>query len=70
MNSFLIIFQIFISVLIVALVFLQASGDSESRTNIMTSVNFEKRGWEKVMYYFTIGSIFVFLLSSIVQTLI
>jgi preprotein translocase subunit SecG len=53
-----------------ALIFLQSSGDTDSRQNIMSAVNYEKRGWEKVTFNFTIFILVLFLVSSIIQTLI
>lgn len=70
MKNFLTIFQILLSVGIIILVFLQSNGESESRSNIMSSVKFEKRGWEKIMFYATLVILGLFVLSSLIQTLI
>lgn len=70
MNNFLIVFQIILSILLTILIFLQSNGESESRSNILSTVNFEKRGWEKVMFNFTIAILIIFLISSIIQTII
>ena len=70
MVTFLTVFQIFLSITIIVLVFLQPSNESESRSNILSSVTFEKRGWEKVMFNLTIISVILFLFSSIIQTLL
>jgi len=64
------IIQILLSTLIIVLVFLQSSGQDDSRGNIITTIKFEKRGWEKTMFIITIIVIFLFLVSSIVQTII
>lgn len=70
MRTTLAIIQIILSLILAALIFLQSSGESESRSNIMSAVNFEKRGWEKVMFNLTIFVVVLFLISSIIQTLI
>jgi protein translocase SecG subunit len=70
MSAFLTVFQIIISLLVITLVFLQSSGESESRSNILSSVTFQKRGWEKVMFYITVIAVILFLISSIIQTLL
>lgn len=69
MNILLTVFQIILSITLIGLIFLQSSGDSDGRSNIMSSVSFEKRGWEKVMFYATIVILFLFLISSLVQTI-
>jgi len=70
MKTALIIIQIFLSLLLSVLIFLQSSGDTESKSNILSTNNFQKRGWEKMIYIFTIFVLAAFLLSSIVQTII
>jgi len=70
MKTALIIIQIILSLVLATLIFLQSNGDSESRSNIMSTTNFEKRGWEKVTFNITIAVIVLFLISSIIQTLI
>lgn len=70
MKNTLIIFQIILSTVLTILIFLQSNGEGESRSNILSTVNFEKRGWEKVMFNLTIGVLIVFLVSSIIQTII
>jgi protein translocase SecG subunit len=69
MKTALTIFQIILSVSLSVLIFLQASDDN-SRGNIMSSVSFQKRGWEKIMFYITIIILILFLVSSIIQTTI
>jgi protein translocase SecG subunit len=68
MKTALIIVQIILSIILTALIFLQSNGDSES--NSITSTNVQKRGWEKVVFNFTIFVVVLFLVSSIIQTLI
>jgi len=70
MKTTLIVIQIILSILLSTLIFLQSNGDTESRSNILSSTTVEKRGWEKIMFNFTIFIIFLFLVSSIIQTLI
>lgn len=68
MKTALIIVQIILSIILTTLIFLQSNGDSES--NSITSTNVQKRGWEKVVFDFTIFVVVLFLVSSIIQTLI
>ncbi len=70
MNTILNIVQIILSILLITLIFLQANGEGEYRTNILSTVGFEKRGWERVVFIFTIVVFLLFILSSIVQTII
>ena len=70
MKTALTVIQIILSVILSILIFLQANDDSESRSNIMSSVSFEKRGWERIIFYFTIVVLILFLISSIIQTTI
>jgi protein translocase SecG subunit len=69
MKTIFIIVQIILSIILAVLVFLQTNGDSESRSNIMSQPP-EKRGWEKIMFNLTIFVIVIFIISSIIQTLI
>jgi protein translocase SecG subunit len=70
MKTVFTIIQIILSITLAALIFLQSSGDTESQTNLMNNSVPEKRGWEKVIFNFTIFIIVLFLISSIIQTLI
>jgi len=70
MNTFLIVLQIILSISLITLVFLQSSGDTDGRSNLLSTVNFEKRGWEKIMFFLTIMVLVLFLISSLVQTII
>lgn len=69
MKTTLIIVQIVLSITLAALVFLQTNGDSESRSNLMSQPP-QKRGWEKITFNLTIFVIIIFIISSIIQTLI
>jgi protein translocase SecG subunit len=70
MKIALTVFQIILSIILSVLIFLQSNDDSESRSNIMSSVSFEKRGWERIIFYVTIVVLVLFLISSIIQTTI
>ncbi len=70
MKTILTIVQIVLSITLATLIFLQSNGDTESQTNLMNNSVPEKRGWEKVIFNFTIFIIVLFLISSIIQTLI
>lgn len=69
MKTTFVIIQIILSLTLAVLIFLQSNGDTESNSNIL-STKVEKRGWEKIMFNFTIFVIILFLISSIIQTLI
>jgi len=70
MKNIFIIIQIVLSLTLATLIFLQSNGDTESRSNIMSDTVSQKRGWEKVLFNFTIVIIVLFLISSIIQTII
>jgi protein translocase SecG subunit len=70
MKTTLVVIQIVLSILLSTLIFLQSNGDTESQSNILSTTTVEKRGWEKVMFNFTIFIIALFLISSIIQTLL
>jgi protein translocase SecG subunit len=67
MKTTLVIVQIILSILLAVLIFLQSNGDTESNSNLMSTTVTEKRGWEKVMFNFTIFTIIIFIISSIIQ---
>ncbi|MCX6726693.1 MAG: preprotein translocase subunit SecG [Candidatus Shapirobacteria bacterium] len=71
MKIFVTIIQIILSISLIALIFLQPSSDLDGRSsNLFSTTANEKRGWEKIMYYLTITVLFLFLISSIIQTII
>jgi protein translocase SecG subunit len=70
MKTALTIIQIILSLALTVLIFLQANGDSESKSNLLSATVSEKRGWEKVLFNFTIFLLVVFIISSIIQTII
>lgn len=68
MKTTLIIIQIILSLTLAVLIFLQSNGDTESNSNLLSTTKTEKRGWEKIMFNFTIFIIIIFIISSIIQT--
>ena len=70
MKTALTILQIILGLGVIVLILFQASGDTESRSNILSTPGSQKRGWELIAYYLTVGMVLVFLISSIIQTLI
>ena len=70
MKNTLTVIQIILSVALSVLIFLQANDDGDSRSNIMSSVSFQKRGWEKIIFYVTAIVLVLFLISSVIQTTI
>lgn len=68
MKIALTIIQIILSIALSVLIFLQSNDDNDGRSNIMSQVTFEKRGWEKVIFYVTIATLVLFIISSIIQT--
>lgn len=69
MKTALTIFQIIICIALSALIFLQSKGSNENN-NILSETSSERRGWEKILFNLTLFIILLFLISSIVQTLI
>ncbi|MFA6518591.1 MAG: preprotein translocase subunit SecG [Candidatus Shapirobacteria bacterium] len=70
MKTALVIFQIILSVALIVLIFLQSSGDNESRGNLFSTTSPQRRGWEKVIFTFTLIVFSLFIISSIVQTIL
>lgn len=68
MKTTLTIIQIILALALSVLIFLQSNGDTESNSNLLSTTTKEKRGWEKIMFNFTIFIIVVFIISSIIQT--
>lgn len=68
MKTTLTVIQIILSLVLAALIFLQSNGETESNSNLLSSSKTEKRGWEKIIFNFTIFIIIVFIISSIIQT--
>ncbi len=70
MKIILTIIQIVLSIALTVLIFLQANDDTDGRGNIMSTVNFQKRGWEKALFSITLIILGLFIISSIIQTII
>ena len=70
MNNILTIIQIILSLILTVLIFLQATGENENQSNLLSERGMEKRGWEKVMFEFTIVIFIIFLISSVIQTIL
>ncbi len=68
MKTTLTVIQIFLAITLSVLIFLQSNGETESNSNLLSTTKTEKRGWEKIMFNFTIFIIIVFVISSIIQT--
>jgi protein translocase SecG subunit len=69
MKTALTVFQIIICIALSALIFLQSKGSNENN-NILSETTSERRGWEKILFNLTLFIILLFLISSIVQTMI
>lgn len=61
------IIQIALSIILSALIFLQAKGQNESNSNILSDTGSERRGWEKFIFNLTVFITILFLISSITQ---
>jgi len=69
MKTALIIFQILICIALSILIFLQSKGSNENN-NILSETTSQRRGWEKILFNLTLFTIFLFLVSSIIQSMI
>jgi protein translocase SecG subunit len=69
MNTTLTIIQIILCFVLTALIFMQSKGSDEN-SNILSESFSQRRGWEKILFNLTLFTIFLFLVSSIVQSLI
>lgn len=70
MKTAFIVIQIILSLTLTVLIFLQSGGDSESKNNLLSTTVYEKRGWEKALFNFTTFLLALFIISSIIQTII
>ncbi len=61
------IVQITLSIILSALIFLQAKGQNESNSNILSDTGSKRRGWEKFIFNLTVFITILFLISSITQ---
>lgn len=67
MKITLTIIQIILSIILTILIFLQAKGQNEGNSNILSDNGTQKRGWEKFIFNLTLFITFIFLISSIIQ---
>lgn len=67
MTTTLIIIQILLSVILSALIFIQAKGNNENNSNILSDTSSQRRGWDKFLFNLTLFITFLFLISSIIQ---
>lgn len=67
MKTALTIIQIILSIVLTTLIFLQAKGQNESNSNILSDSGSMRRGWEKFIFNLTLFVTFLFLISSIIQ---
>lgn len=67
MKTTLAIIQIILSITLSALIFLQAKGQNESNSNILSDTGSQRRGWEKFIFNLTLTVTFLFIISSIIQ---
>lgn len=67
MKTALSVIQIILSISLSALIFLQAKGQNEGNSNILSDTTGERRGWEKFIFNLTIFITILFLISSIAQ---
>ncbi len=61
------IIQILLSIFLSALIFLQAKGQNEANSNILSDTGSQRRGWEKFIFNLTLVVTVLFLISSIAQ---
>lgn len=67
MKITLTIIQIILCLVLSALIFLQSKGANEN-SNILSESSTQRRGWEKILFNLTLFIIFLFLISSIIQS--
>ena len=70
MKSILSVIQIILSILLIALVFLQTNNSGDNKSNFISDTNIEKRGWEKITFTLTLTVLAIFIVSSIIQILL
>lgn len=69
MTTALIIIQIILCLFLSSLIFMQSKGSNENN-NILSETASQRRGWEKILFNLTLFTILLFLISSIIQSLI
>ncbi|MBU3935668.1 preprotein translocase subunit SecG [Patescibacteria group bacterium] len=62
------IIQTLLSVLLITLIFLQTGNSDDNRSNFLSDSSAKKRGWEKILFTFTLIVITIFLVSSVIQS--
>jgi len=70
MKLVLIVIQIILSIVLTALIFLQAKGTNEANSNILSDTGTQRRGWEKFIFNLTVFITVIFIISSIAQLII
>lgn len=70
MKTALTVLQIVLSLGLIALIFIQSSGDNDSRGNLFSTTTPQKRGWEKVIFTLTLIIFGLFIISSVIQTVL
>ncbi|MBP9817760.1 preprotein translocase subunit SecG [Candidatus Shapirobacteria bacterium] len=69
MKTTITIFQIILAISLITLIFLQSSGDTDGRSNLLSATVPQKRGWEKIIFYFSIIVLVLFVAVSVIQTI-
>lgn len=68
--NILTILHIILSISIIALIFIQPSSGGLGSSNILSSSAPTRRGWDKITFSFTVITLFVFLVSALVQAIL
>lgn len=69
MTTALTIVQIILCLFLSGLIFMQSKGSNENN-NILSETVSQRRGWEKILFNLTLFTILLFLISSVIQSLI
>lgn len=69
MKNILEIIQIALSITLISLIFLQATGENENKSNLLATAS-QKRGWDKIIFNITIACLVLFVVTSLVQATI
>ena len=69
MTTALTIIQIILCLFLSSLIFMQSKGSNENN-NILSETASQRRGWEKILFNLTLFTILLFLISSVIQSLI
>jgi len=68
--NILVALHIILSLSTIALIFIQPSSGGLGSSNILSSTTPTRRGWDKIIFSLTIVTLFVFLVSAIIQAVI